>query len=72
MSSKMNKTSLSGQRKKLAVCVADDKIQDFKLNIRALGKPYHRELDSFSIFKGFSDEISGNIKNFDFGDAWVA
>lgn len=41
--------------------MADDKIQDFKLNIRLMEKLYHLELDSFSIGRDFSDEISGEI-----------
>ena len=52
----MNEVNLSLQGKQLILFVV--KILQFKLSNQNF---VHPELDSFPIFKGFSDEISGDI-----------
>ena len=62
--SKINEVSLSLQGKHLTLFVAK-MVLKFKLSSenRTFGKLFicHPELDSFPEFKGFSDEISGDI-----------
>ena len=65
--SKMNRVSLSFQGKQLTVIVANDKNLTFMQKLEILENLYaYFELDSFLIYKTFSDEISGDINKCDF------
>lgn len=55
--SKMNEVSLSFQGKQLKVFVANNKMWAFNKKWKLRKHIYHHKLDSFPLFKDFSDEI---------------